>query len=158
MKSGPVSTNLHQSLSNAHLVQREVFEVFNATVLPVSHKWETSTRDYTNDPLFSKFMDATPLRMTQIWLRFDNELSTWLLEDHIRDICNGTSLETNHLMLYKQDLAKLKHGKWLGNITINFFIWKLLDMLIKLGMKDVYKRFKIMDGGFMYYMFVQYDL
>jgi hypothetical protein len=30
-------------------------------------------------------------------------------------------------------------------------------MLIKHEMKDVYKRFKIMDSGFMYYMFVQFD-
>jgi Ulp1 family protease len=60
-------------------------------------------------------------------------------------------------MLYKQDLAKLKHGKWLGNSIIDFFIWKLLDMLIKLGMKDVYKRFKVMESGFMHYMFFQFD-
>jgi hypothetical protein len=52
-------------------------------------------------------------------------------------------------------LAKLKHGTWLGNIIIDFFIWKLLAMIVKIGMKDVYKRFKIMDINFMYYMFVQ---
>jgi hypothetical protein len=40
MKSGPVSTYVLQSLSNAHLVQHEAFEVFNATVLPVSCNWE----------------------------------------------------------------------------------------------------------------------
>jgi hypothetical protein len=37
------------------------------------------------------------------------------------------------------------------------FGWKLLDMLVKLGMKDVYKRFKIIDSGFTYDMFVQFD-
>jgi Ulp1 family protease len=50
---------------------------------------------------------------------------------------------------------KLKHGKWMGNSIIDFVIWKLLDMLVKLGIKDVLKRFKIMDSWFMYYMFVQ---
>jgi hypothetical protein len=121
MKSGPVSTDVLQSLSNAHLVQREAFEVFNATVLPVSRNWETLTRDYMNDPLLTKFMDATPLHMSQMWLRFDNELSTWLPDDHIRDIRNNINLETNRLTLYKQDLAKLKHGTWLGNSIIDFF-------------------------------------
>jgi hypothetical protein len=100
-------------------------------------------------------MDATPRHMSQIWLRFDNELYTWLPEDHKRDISNNTNLETNRLMLYKQDLAKLKHGTWLGNSIMDFFIWKMLDMLVKIGMKDFYKRFKKMDSGFMYYMFVQ---
>jgi hypothetical protein len=121
MKSGPVSTDVIQSLSNAHLVQREAFEVLNATVLPVSRNWETSTRDCTNDPLLTKFMDATPLHMSQMWLRFNNELSTWLPEDHICDIRNNTNLETNRVTLYKQDLAKLKHGTWLGNSIIDFF-------------------------------------
>jgi Ulp1 family protease len=45
------------------------------------------------------------------------------------------------------------HGWAIASLT--FFIWKLLDMLVKIGMMDVYKRFKIMDSGFMYYMFVQ---
>jgi hypothetical protein len=155
MKSGPVSTDILQSLSNAHLVQRDAFEVFNATVLPVSHNWETSLREYMNDPLLTKLMDSTPLHMSQMWLRFYNKLSTWLPEDHIRDIRDNTNLETNRLTLYKQDLAKLEHGTWLGNSIINFFIWKLLGMLIKIEMKYVYKRFKIMDSGFVYYMFVQ---
>jgi hypothetical protein len=155
MKSGPVSTDVLQSLSNDRLIQREDFEFFNATVLPVSRNWETSARDYMNDPLLTKLMDATPLHMSQMWLRFDNKLFMWLREENIHDIRNNTNLETNRLMLYKQDLAKLKHGTWLGNIIIDFFIWKLLDMLIKIGMKDVYKRFKIMDKGFMHYMFLQ---
>jgi hypothetical protein len=157
MKSGPVSTYVIQSLSNAHLVQSEAFDVFNATVIPLSRIWDTSTRDYMNDPLLKKFMDNTPLHTSQMWLCFDNELSTWLPEDHICDIRNNTNLETNRLTLYTQDLAKLKHGTWLCNSIIDFFIWKLIDMLVKIGMKDVYKRFKIMDIGFMYYMFVQLD-
>jgi hypothetical protein len=143
LKSGPLSTYVFQSLYNGHLFQRDAFEVFNATVLPVSRNWESSTHNYTNDPVLTKFMDATPLHMSQIWLRFDNELSTWLPEDQIHDIRNNTNLETNHLTLYKQDLAKLKHGTWLGNIIIDFFIWNMICMLIKIGTKDVYKRFKI---------------
>jgi hypothetical protein len=97
-------------------------------------------------------MDAAPLHMSQMWLRFDTELSMCTSEEHICDIHNITNLETNRLVLYKRDLAKLKHWKWLGNSIIYFFIWKLLDMLVKLGMKDVYKCFKIIDSGFMYYM------
>jgi hypothetical protein len=77
IQSSPVSSDVLQSLYNVHLVQREVCVVFNATVLPVSCKWETSTRDYTNDPLLRKIMDATPLHMSQMWLQIDNILSKW---------------------------------------------------------------------------------
>jgi hypothetical protein len=98
-------------------------------------------------------MDATPDQIAQLWLRFDNQLSTWKPEDHIHDIRNNNIKENIRLTLYKLDSAKLKHGKWSGNSIIDFFIWKLLDMMVKLGIKDVYKWFNIMDSGSMYYMY-----
>jgi hypothetical protein len=114
-----------------------MIDVLNATVLPFSSKLKTSTRDCMHDQLLRKFMDATPLHPSQMWLWFDTEISTWTSDGHIRDIHNSTKLETNRLMLYKHDLAKLKRGKFLGNSIIEFFIWKRLDMLVNLGMKDV---------------------
>jgi hypothetical protein len=102
-------------------------------------------------------MDATPLHMSQMWLRSYNKLSMWKPKEHICDIRNSTNLETNRLTFYKQGMAKLKHGKWLGNSIIDFFIWKLFNMLVKLGMKDVHKCFKIIDSGCMYYMLVHFD-
>jgi hypothetical protein len=109
-----------------------MFDIINAAVHPVSHQWENSTCVYTKDNLMRKFMDATPDQITQMWLRFDKELSTWKTEDHKRDIRNSTNKETNRLALYKQDLAKLKHEKWRGTIIIDFFIWKLVEMLVNL--------------------------
>jgi Ulp1 family protease len=87
-------------------------------------------------------------------LRFDHELASWGTEDHIHDIGNSTDKEYDRLPLYKENLAKLKNGQWLGNSIIDFFIWKHFDMLNKLGIKDEYTHFKIMDSCFMYYMYL----
>jgi Ulp1 family protease len=64
------------------------------------------------------------------------------------------------LSIFKEQLVDLKNGEWLSNSIIDFFHWKLIDVLSKLGVKDVYKRFKFMDSGFVYYKFLakeEYD-
>jgi hypothetical protein len=57
-------------------------------------------------------------------------------------------------------LVDLKSAEWLGDIIIELFTWKLIDMLNKLGVKDVYNWFKFTDSGFVYYMYLpnhEYD-
>jgi hypothetical protein len=106
-------------------------------------------------------LDATPEQVANMWLRFDLEFKSWGTWYNILNI--GNSMDKGHyrLPLYKEGLAKLKHGEWLGNSIIDFFTWKLFDMLNELGIKDMYKRFKITDSGFAYQMYFaneHYDL
>jgi Ulp1 family protease len=78
----------------------------------------------------------------------------------IHRIRNNTDRDKNILHLYKENLEGLKDGQWVGNIIIDFFAWKLFKRLDRCGVKDVYKRFKIMDSVFRYYMYLakgEYD-
>jgi Ulp1 family protease len=82
------------------------------------------------------------------------------MEEHICDIRNNADNESDRLALFKENFVALKNGEWLGNSIIEFFTWKLIDVLNTLGEKDVYKRFKFMDSGFMYCMYLanhEYD-
>jgi Ulp1 family protease len=62
--------------------------------------------------------------------------------------------ESNRLTLFKEDMLKLANGEWLANSIIDFFTWKLIDMLNKLGVKRVYKRFKFVDSAFAYCVYL----
>jgi hypothetical protein len=152
--SGPVSFAVFQSLSNVHEVPREMFETFNAGVDPVTGSCERHTCSYENDDLLRKFLDATPQQVQRMWEWFDLKVDACHKEDHIRDIRNRNDKEHNRLFLFKVQLVDLKNGEWLSNSIIGVFHWKFIDVLSKLGVKDVYKRFKFMDSGFMYYMFL----
>jgi hypothetical protein len=64
------------------------------------------------------------------------------------------------LSLFKEHLVDLKNEEWLSNSIIDFSHWKLIDVLSKLGVKDAYKRFKFMDSGVVYSIFLaeeEYD-
>jgi hypothetical protein len=89
-----------------------------------------------------------------MWHRFYVELSSWGSEEAICRIRNNTDRDKTRLSLYKEHLAGLKYGKWIGNRIIDIFAWKLFTKLDMAGVKYVYKRFKIIDIAFMYYMYL----
>jgi hypothetical protein len=132
----PIHTKFHEQCLN-----------FYAAVDPIAHSRECRTRDYANDNLLKQNMDTTPEQVANMWLSFDHEFESWGTEYHIHDIRNSTDKEHDRLPIYKENLADLKNGQWLGNIIIYFFSWKLFDMLDKIGIKDVHKCFKITDSG-----------
>jgi hypothetical protein len=105
-------------------------------------------------------MHATPIQMKKRWHLFGKELATFGTSYFIHCISNKTDMDTTRLPFYKENLAGLKYGQCVGNSIIDFFAWKLFNRLDMGGVKDFYKRFRIMDSAFMYYMYirkVQYD-
>jgi hypothetical protein len=44
-----------------------------------------------------------------------------------------------------------------GNNVINFFPWKRFKRLDKAGVPDIYKRFRIRDASFMFYMYIHHE-
>jgi hypothetical protein len=147
---GPVHSSVYQSLSNFHDVPRDMFEMFNSDVAPVASSWVR----VTHDDLLRQFTNATPMQVKKMWDRFDEELPSFGTEDLIRPISNKRGKDKTRLPLYKENLAGLKDGKWVGNSIIDFFAWKLFKRIDMAGVKDVYKQFRIMDSAFMYYMHI----
>jgi hypothetical protein len=66
-------------------------------------------------------MHATPMQVKKIWDRFDRELASFGTEDAIHRICNKIDKDKKKLSLYKENLAGLKYGQWVGNSIIDFF-------------------------------------
>jgi hypothetical protein len=143
-------------LSNFHEVPREEFEIFNSAVHPVANAWARVTHTFNNDPLLHPFMHATPNQVIYMWVRIHSELDSFHSELVVRRLVNKNDENCTRLPVYKEDLEGLRVGNWVGNTFIDVFAWKSIKRLDSAGVPDIYKRFRIMDGYFMYYMHEQY--
>jgi Ulp1 family protease len=102
-------------------------------------------------------MHATTDQVTAMWNRCDRELASLHTEFVVRRIVNKNDENRTILPFYKEDLQGLRIGKWVGNTIIDVFAWKTFKRLDRSGVPDIYKRFRIMDGSFMFYMYEQYE-
>jgi hypothetical protein len=154
---GPVRSSGFQSLFNFHEVPREEFEIFNSAVSPIANAWARVTRTYNNDPLLHQFMHAIPNQVINMWVRIHNKIDSFHSELVVRRLANKNDENRTRLPVYKEDLEGLRVGNWVGNTVIDVFAWKTIKRLDSAGVPDIYKRFRIMDGSFMYNMYGQYE-
>jgi hypothetical protein len=95
-------------------------------------------------------MHATPDQVINMCNRYDRELDSFYSELVIRRITNKNDENRTRLPVYKEYLEGLRVGNWVGNTIIDVFAWKTIKRLDSAGVPDIYKRFRIMDGSFMY--------
>jgi Ulp1 family protease len=101
-------------------------------------------------------MHATPTQVISMWNRYDRELNLFHSELVVRHIFNKNDENHTRLPVYKEDLEGLQVGNWVGNTINDVFAWKTIKRLDRFEVPNIYKRFRIMDGSFMYYMYDQY--
>jgi hypothetical protein len=101
-------------------------------------------------------MHAAPNQVISMWNRYDRELDSFHSELVVRCIANKNDENCTRLPVNKEDLEGLQVGNWVGKIIIDGFACKTIKRLDSSGVSDIYKRFRIMDGSFMYYMYEQY--
>jgi Ulp1 family protease len=101
-------------------------------------------------------MHATPDQVINMWNRYDRELDSFHSELVIRRIANKNDENRTRLPVYKEDLEGLRVGNWVGNTITDVCALKTIKRLDSSGVPDIYKRFRIMDGSFVYYMYEQY--
>jgi Ulp1 family protease len=75
----------------------------------------------------------------------------------IRRLVNKIDENRTRLPVYKEDVERLLVGGWVGNTVVDVFAWKTIKKQDIVGVPDMYKRFRIMEGSFMHYMYEQYD-
>jgi Ulp1 family protease len=92
-----------------------------------------------------------------MWHRIHPELDVFGSELVVRRLANKNDENRTRLPVYKEDLEGLRVGNWFGNTVIYVFAWKAIKRLDTVGVPNIYKRFRIMDGSFMYYMYEQYE-
>jgi Ulp1 family protease len=143
-------------LSNVRHVRREEFEIFNSAVSPVANAWARVTHTYNNDPILHQFMHATPNQVNSMWNRIHTELDSFRTDFIVRRLANQNDENQTRLPVYKEDLERLLVGGWVGNTVIDVFAWKTIKKQDIAGVPNMYKRFRIMEGSFMYYMYDQY--
>jgi Ulp1 family protease len=102
-------------------------------------------------------MNATPNQVINMWDRIHSELDSFHSELVVRRLANKNDDNRTRLPVYKEDLEVLRVGNWVENTVIDVFAWKTIKRLDSAGVPDIYKRFRIMDGSFMYYMYGQYE-
>jgi Ulp1 family protease len=102
-------------------------------------------------------MPATPDQVINMWNRINIKLDSFHSELVIRRLANKNDENRTRLPVYKEDLEGLRVGNWVGNTIIDVFAWKTIKRLDSAGVPNIYKRFRIMDGSFMYYMYEQYE-
>jgi hypothetical protein len=102
-------------------------------------------------------MNASTEQVTMMWNWYEREIAMFDTELVIRCIVNRNDENCTRLPLYKENLEGLRVGKWVRNTVIDFFAWKTFKRLDRAGVPDIYKRFRIMDGSFMFYMHVKYE-
>jgi hypothetical protein len=101
-------------------------------------------------------MHATTDQVTVMWNWYDRELTSLHTEIVVRRIDNKNDENRTRLPVYKEDLEGLRVGNGVGNTIIDFFALKTFKRLDRSGIPDIYTRFRIMDGSFMFYMYKQY--
>jgi hypothetical protein len=101
-------------------------------------------------------MHETTDQVTAMWNRYDRELESFHSELLVRCIVNKNDENFTRLPVYKEDLEYLRVRNWVRNTIIDVFAWKAFKRLDRSGLPDIYKRFRIMDGSFMFYMYEQY--
>jgi Ulp1 family protease len=100
-------------------------------------------------------MHATPNQVINMWNRINNKLDSFHSELVIRRLANKN--DENLTPVYKEELEGLRVGNWGGNTIIDVFAKKTIKRLDSAGVPAIYKRFRIIDGSFMYYMYEQYE-
>jgi phage pi2 protein 07 len=102
-------------------------------------------------------MHATPNQVINMWDQIHSKLDSFHFELVVRHLANKNDENRTRLPVYKEALEGLQVGNWVGNTIIDVFAWKTIKRIDSVGVPDIYKRFQIMDGSFMYYMYEQYE-
>jgi hypothetical protein len=144
-------------LSNIRHVRREEFEIFNSAVSPVANAWARVTHTYNNDPILHQFVHATPNQVNSMWNRIHTKLDSFSTDLIVHHLAKQKNENRTRLPVYKEDLERLRVGGWVGDTVIDIFSWKTIKKQDIAGVPNMYKRFRIMEGSCMYYMYEQYE-
>jgi hypothetical protein len=134
-------------------VRQEEFEIFNSAASPFANAWARVTHTYNNDPILNQFMHATPNQINSMWHRIHTELDSFSSELVVRRLANIDDKNRTRLSVYKDDLEGSRVGHWVGNTVIDVFALKKIKRLDTAGVPSIYKRFRLMEGSFMHYMY-----
>jgi hypothetical protein len=102
-------------------------------------------------------MHVTTGQVTAVWNRYESELATFDTELVVRHIVNKNDENHARPPVYKEDLEGLRVGHWVENTIVKCFARKTFKRLDRSGAPDIYKRFRIMDGSFMFYIYRKYE-